>query len=172
MRIRGIGIRSFGSLRDRSYAVSDGMTVFHGPNESGKTTTMEFIRTVLVPSSKRNQYPEREKTDSGTLTYEQDGETRTVRLVQKSVEGERPALPTGTDDPQLFRSVFAMTSRDLDDEKVLTEGGIRTRFLTVPGGEPPGTPRRRGGRPASAGGPTPAAGPSPSRPRCPIWTAR
>lgn len=135
MRIRGIGIRSFGSLRDRSYAVSDGMTVFHGPNESGKTTTMEFIRTVLVPSSKRNQYPEREKTDSGTLTYEQDGETRTVRLVQKSVEGERPAFPTGTDDPQLFRSVFAMTSRDLDDEKVLTEGGIRTRFLTVPGGE-------------------------------------
>ena len=135
MRIRGVNIRSFGALRERRYDLSDGMTVFHGPNESGKTTTMEFIRTVLVPSNKRNRYPEREKTDSGTMTYEQDGQSRTVRLSYRSVEGERPAMPTGTDDPQLFRSVFAMTTRDLDDERVLTEGGIRSRFLTVPGGE-------------------------------------
>ena len=135
MRIRGVNIRSFGALRERRYDLSEGMTVFHGPNESGKTTTMEFIRSVLVPSNKRNQYPERDKSDSGTLSYEQDGQTRTVRLTYRSVEGERPVMPTGTDDPQLYRSVFAMTSRDLDDERVLTEGGIRSRFLTVPGGE-------------------------------------
>lgn len=135
MRIRSVSIRSFGSLRDRSYGVSEGMTVFHGPNESGKTTVMEFIRTCLVPSNKRNQYPAREKTDSGTLVYEQDGEERTLRLVQKAVGGDRPRMPTGTDDPSLFRSVFAMTSADLDDEKVVTEGGIRSRFLTVPGGD-------------------------------------
>lgn len=135
MRIRSVSIRSFGSLRDRSYGVSEGMTVFHGPNESGKTTVMEFIRTCLVPSNKRNQYPAREKTDSGTLVYEQDGEERTLRLIQKTVGGDRPRMPTGTDDPSLFRSVFAMTSADLDDEKVVTEGGIRSRFLTVPGGD-------------------------------------
>lgn len=135
MRIRSVSIRSFGSLRDRSYGVSQGMTVFHGPNESGKTTVMEFIRTCLVPSNKRNQYPAREKTDSGTLVYEQDGEERTLRLVQKTVGGDRPRMPTGTDDPSLFRSVFAMTPADLDDEKVVTEGGIRSRFLTVPGGD-------------------------------------
>ena len=135
MRVRGVNIRSFGALRERRYELSDGMTVFHGPNESGKTTTMEFIRSVLVPSNKRNQYPERDKSDSGTLTYEQDGQTRTVSITYRSVEGERPVMPTGTDDPQLYRSVFAMTSRDLDDERVLTEGGIRSRFLTVPGGE-------------------------------------
>ena len=135
MRIRSVSIRSFGSLRDRSYGVSEGMTVFHGPNESGKTTVMEFIRTCLVPSNKRNQYPAREKTDSGTLVYEQDGEERTLRLVQKTVGGDRPRMSTGTDDPSLFRSVFAMTPADLDDEKVVTEGGIRSRFLTVPGGD-------------------------------------
>ena len=135
MRIRSVSIRSFGFLRDRSYGVSEGMTVFHGPNESGKTTVMEFIRTCLVPSNKRNQYPAREKTDSGTLVYEQDGEERTLRLVQKTVGGDRPRMPTGTDDPSLFRSVFAMTPADLDDEKVVTEGGIRSRFLTVPGGD-------------------------------------
>ena len=101
MRIRSVSIRSFGSLRDRSYGVSQGMTVFHGPNESGKTTVMEFIRTCLVPSNKRNQNPAREKTDSGTLVYEQDGEERTLRLVQKTVGGDRPRMPTGTDDPSL-----------------------------------------------------------------------
>ena len=99
MRVRGVNIRSFGALRERRYELSDGMTVFHGPNESGKTTTMEFIRSVLVPSNKRNQYPERDKSDSGTLTYEQDGQTRTVSLTYRSVEGERPVMPTGTDDP-------------------------------------------------------------------------
>ena len=135
MRIRGVRIGSFGAMRDRTFSVGEGMTVFHGPNESGKTTLMEFIRTSLVPSNKRNQYPARERTDSGTLVYEQDGAERTIRLVQKSVEGERPSMPVGTDDPALFRSVFAMTSSDLDDEKVVTEGGIRSRFLTVPGGE-------------------------------------
>ncbi len=135
MRIRSASIRSFGGIRDRSYRFSDGLTVLHGPNESGKTTVMEFIRSTLVPSPKRNQYPSREKTDSGTLTYEQDGEERTLRLVQKNVEGERPAMPTGTDDPVLYRSVFAMTPSDLDDEKVVTEGGVRSRFLTVPGGD-------------------------------------
>lgn len=135
MRIRSASIRSFGGIRDRSYRFSDGLTVLHGPNESGKTTVMEFIRSTLVPSPKRNQYPSREKTDSGTLTYEQGGEERTLRLVQKTVEGERPDMPTGTDDPVLFRSVFAMTPSDLDDEKVVTEGGVRSRFLTVPGGD-------------------------------------
>ena len=135
MRIRSVRIGSFGAMRDRTFSVGEGMTVFHGPNESGKTTVMEFIRTCLVPSNKRNQYPAREKTDSGTLVYEQDGEERTLRLVQKTVGGDRPRMPTGTDDPSLFRSIFAMTPADLDDEKVVTEGGIRSRFLTVPGGD-------------------------------------
>lgn len=135
MRIRSVSIRSFGALRDRRLDFDPGMTVIHGPNESGKTTVMEFIRSVMVPSNKRNQYPERSKTDSGDLVYEQDGEVRTAELVQKGVEGDVPRLPTGTDDPALFRSVFAMTPDDLDDEKVVTEGGIRSRFLTVPGGE-------------------------------------
>ena len=38
MRVRGVNIRSFGALRERRYELSDGMTVFHGPNESGTST--------------------------------------------------------------------------------------------------------------------------------------
>ncbi len=135
MRIRSINIRSFGALHERRIDFDPGMTVLHGPNESGKTTVMEFIRSVIVPSNKRNQYPKRSKTDSGELVYEQDGEVRTARLVQRTVQGDVPRLPTGTDDPSLFRSVFAMTPTDLDDEKAVTEEGVKSRFLTVPGGE-------------------------------------
>ncbi len=135
MRIRSVNIRSFGTLREKKIDLDSGMTVLHGPNESGKTTMMEFIRSVIVPSNKKNHYPERSKTDSGELMYEQDGEVRTARLVQRTVHGDIPRLPTGTDDPSLFRSVFAMTPADLDDEKVVTEGGVKSRFLTVPGGE-------------------------------------
>lgn len=135
MRVRSVRIGSFGALRDRRYDLSGGMTVFHGPNESGKSTTMEFIRSVIVPSNRKNLYPERRKTDSGTIVYDEDGESRTAVLEGKSVTGDRPSLPVGTDDPVLFRSVFAMSPADLDDSKVVTEGEVRTRFLTVPGGE-------------------------------------
>lgn len=135
MRIRRVVIESFGALRDRSYELSDGLNVLYGPNESGKTSTMEFIRSVLVPSTKKKLYPERRKSDSGTLLYEQDGGERTARLAYRTVSGDIPRMPTGTDDQSLFRSVFAMTPSDLDDEKVVTEGGVRSRFLTVPGGD-------------------------------------
>ncbi len=135
MRIQSVNIRSFGALRERRIDLDPEMTVLHGPNESGKTTVMEFIRSVIVPSNKRNQYPERSKTDLGELVYEQDGEVHTARLVQRTVHGDVPRLPTGTDDLSLFRSVFAMTPADLDDEKVVTEGGVKSRFLTILGGE-------------------------------------
>lgn len=135
MRIRRVNIESFGAVRDRSYSLSDGLNVLYGPNESGKTSTMEFIRTLLVPSTKKKLYPERRRGDSGTLIYEQDGQERVLRLTYRTVSGDTPRMPTGTDDQNLFRSVFAMTPSDLDDEKVVTEGGVKSRFLTVPGGD-------------------------------------
>ena len=133
MRIRRIHVESFGSMRDRTFDVAPGMTVFHGPNESGKTTLMEFIRTVTVPSSKRNQYPARRKSDSGTMVYEEDGAEHEVGLDHRSISGEPPSLPSGADDPDLYRSVFAMDQRGLDDDVV--SGELQSRFLTVPGGE-------------------------------------
>lgn len=133
MRITRVSIGSFGALRDRTYDVSPGMTVFHGPNESGKTTVMEFIRSAMVPTRKRT-YPARSKGDSGTLAFDDSGGHNIMRIEGRDRAGDVPDLPAGVGDPDLYRSVFAMDQRGLDDEGAVG-GEIRSRFLTVPGGE-------------------------------------
>ena len=78
MRILRVDIGSYGRIRDRHVPISSGLTVIHGPNESGKTTFMEFIRNTMVPTNKRDVYPERAKTDSGSITFEEDGSEGTM----------------------------------------------------------------------------------------------
>ena len=132
MRIRTAFVESFGRMRDRRFDFSVGLNVVYGPNESGKTTLMEFIRSTISPPSKRSLYPSREKADRGTLVVEEDGVEHRAVLKGRAVSGYVP----GSEglDPNLYRSVFAMNQGDLDNDKVLTGGEIKTRFLTVPGG--------------------------------------
>ncbi len=130
MRITRIRIGSFGGISDRDYRMGEGMTVLHGPNESGKTSTMEFIRRTLSPSRSRNLYPKSERTDNGEL----DTDSGTLELRQKDVSGNVPEVMASM-DPAVFRTVFAMGPSDLDDADVVTTGDVRSRFLTVPGGE-------------------------------------
>ena len=48
MRIKKLHIDGFGIYRDTSFSLSTrSITVFHGQNETGKSTFMEFVRTVL-----------------------------------------------------------------------------------------------------------------------------
>ena len=48
MKITEIQIDGFGAWHDVQLDhVATGLTVFYGPNEAGKTTLMEFIRSVL-----------------------------------------------------------------------------------------------------------------------------
>jgi hypothetical protein len=133
MRISRIGIRSFGGIADRSYDLGPGLTVLHGPNESGKTSVMEFVRSVLCPT-RRQTYPARDTTDSGFLVYEESGEEHELTMKSRKVEGRTPGCMEAM-DPDTYRAVFAMGYRDLDDESVLTEGGITSMFIAVPGGE-------------------------------------
>ncbi len=134
MRIHRVRIEHFGALRDRDYTFDEGMTVFYGPNEAGKTTTLEFIRTILSPERKKKLYPERSKKDGGTLTYDEDGTDLTLKLDGKSIIGEHPRAMEDM-DPEMYRSIFAMDIHSLDDSKGISEGEIRSRYLTIPGGD-------------------------------------
>ncbi|MGN0098289.1 MAG: ATP-binding protein, partial [Candidatus Methanomethylophilaceae archaeon] len=134
MRIISVNIASYGKIRDRKIPISPGLTVVHGPNESGKTTVMEFIRNTLVPTNKRDVYPERAKTDSGSITYEEDGTEGTIILMQRARGGDVPDSISRL-EPDLFRSVFAMGQRELDDDRLVTSGEMASRFLSVPGGD-------------------------------------
>lgn len=133
MRITRIRIRSFGAIRDRDYRVDEGMTVFHGPNESGKTSTMEFIRSVLSPSRKK-YYPTRNKSDKGSLDIVDGDSVKEISYDSKKVVGDVPAEVRGI-DPELFREIFAMDPDTLDKSDSITKGEIKKRFLTVPGGD-------------------------------------
>jgi len=136
MRIKSIHIDAFGKVKDRSFDLTDGLNVFYGPNESGKSTTMEFIRCTLVPNkSNKSSYPERSKTDSGTIVYEEDGKEKRVMMEGKT--GHKGDAPICVDemDPSLYRNIFAMNREGLDEMSALSNGDIRSRFLTIPGGE-------------------------------------
>ncbi len=130
MRIRRVRIGSFGGVKNRDYRFDDGMTVLYGPNESGKTSTLEFIRQALVPSRKRSQYPERAKSDNGTLELDD----RVLEVDHKDVIGDRPECVRNM-DPELFRRIFAMDAHTLDDADCIQSGDLKARFLTIPGGE-------------------------------------
>lgn len=128
MKIRSVKIGSFGAVRDREYNdLSPGMNVIFGKNESGKTTLMEFIRSTLFPDGKRKTYPQRSKKDEGTVVIEMnDGSKSTVSFDNNT--------PVSGVDSATYRNIFAMTSDDLGDFKLITSGEIGSRFLTVPGG--------------------------------------
>lgn len=130
MRISRINIESFGKLRDRVFELSPGLNVFYGPNESGKTTTMEFVRSTLSPTRVR-RYPERNKKDSGTIEYDDWGVQK-----KRTLEGqeELPACLEGM-DPNLYRSIFAMNREGLDQIDTVIGTDIQSKFLTIPGGE-------------------------------------
>ena len=135
MRIRRIRISSFGPIQNRDYRLSDTMTVFYGPNESGKTSTMEFVRSVLSPKKRlRMPYPARGKSDAGIIDVEDNGKETELTLKGKTVTGEVPEC-VSTIDETTFRDIFALDAETLDDSKAITKGEIKTRFLTVPGGD-------------------------------------
>ena len=85
MRIKKITIDSFGGIKNWTSEMDDNLVVVYGPNESGKSTISEFIRSTLFPS-KNVKYPVPAKTDSGILEVEMDsGDVKVLVRDQKTV---------------------------------------------------------------------------------------
>lgn len=140
MKVKRITIDSFGGIRNwRSPQLDENLVVVYGPNESGKTTITEFLRSTLFPP-KTIKYPVAAKTDSGTVEVEMDsGDERIlVREQRKVTEGsgkktvaeEFPSL-----DGETYRSLYGLDLERLTDKKVVSSNDFRKKFLTVPGGE-------------------------------------
>jgi len=84
MQIEEIHIRRFGGITDLSLTgLRTPLTVIIGPNEAGKSTALEFIRSMFFGFRKRSGR-------SAANTYEtQDGAPRQGRLVVRDNQGER-----------------------------------------------------------------------------------
>ena len=138
MKIKDVRVRLFGKTVDRNYDdFSEELTVFHGKNESGKTTLKEFLRTTLFPVSDKKRYPETTGSEYGEIDCVTDsGEKFTVkRIGNKADSGGMMAAVSSGIDSQTYRGVYAMGPGDLVSTAIVSSGDIRRRFLTVPGGE-------------------------------------
>ena len=102
MRLLEIHILEFGGLKDRHFVPGEGLTVFSGENESGKSTLMLFIKFMLYGLAKRRN-PERDRAISrdghraaGVLTVRAGGED--YRIERTYVDSGR-----GSDKVSVFR---------------------------------------------------------------------
>lgn len=65
MRIDKINITEFGALKNRNFSLKDGINVFEGRNESGKSTVVSFIRFMLYGMPKKTASSELSERDKG-----------------------------------------------------------------------------------------------------------
>lgn len=147
MYIRAFYIDGFGIFHNQSLEdIPNGLVLFVGENESGKTTLMEFIRTVFFGFPRRgsrNDYPPlRGGNQGGSLeVVMQDGRRfiieRSRRHVAIMEEGKTPEQvePSGQlmggIDRQTFERIFAIGLEELKGLDVLSQENVRGRLLAA-----------------------------------------
>ena len=143
MKLTGLQIDAFGVWHNLSLPdFSDGMTAFYGPNEAGKTTVLQFIRTVLYGAS-----PERAKKYLPPLAGDRWGGTlrastvagqlritRELRTVDDGagrvrIATEGGGAPAGADlrsilsgiDETTYNNIYAVGLRELQELGTLSD---------------------------------------------------
>ena len=150
MRIRELHIEGFGHFADWHRGPFERpVTLFHGANEAGKSTLLEFIRRLLFgfPDGRRrrNPYPPLNGgRHGGQLTLVIDGGETMVAERFQGQGGGSLAL-TGQDDrsfpssrlsnllgnQDVFQNIFAFTLDELHDDAVLNEHQVNSQIYSV-----------------------------------------
>jgi uncharacterized protein YhaN len=143
-------VDGFGVFADfQQDGLPDGLAVFHGLNEAGKSTLLAFLRGVLFGfrdrRSKVGVYePLYGGSHGGRVFLEVDGRTYTV---EREAGRQRPARIMdaegeeldedllrqflGGADRTLFENVFAIGLRELQELDTLTREGVRDRIFSA-----------------------------------------
>lgn len=141
MRIKAIYLDQYGIYRRHNILdLPKGLVVFVGNNESGKTTLMRFIRSVLFG------FPKNGGADcSGKLLIEdqagqeflisRSGKSAVITGSSGQVVPLEPAVKwlNGL-DRATYEKVFAIGLEDLQGLKLLSENTVRSRFFAGAGG--------------------------------------
>ncbi len=141
MRIKAIYIDNFGIYQQHSVAdLPKGLVVLVGDNESGKTTLLNFMRSIFFGFPRNS-----EANCSGKLLIEdQDGQEYLISRSGKTVivtdgNGQRmpfdPAMKwlSGL-DRNTYQKIFAISLEDLQGLKLLAENTVRSRFFAAGAG--------------------------------------
>src|SRR5262245_18628137 len=147
MKINNIHIDGFGVWNDRNWGPLDpGLNVFYGPNETGKSTLMAFIRAMLFGFEKRGSARRYEPVKGGTHGGWLDmiaGDT-SLRLERKAGRHARGAVTVYSGDTTrdetvleqllggttktLYHNVFAFGLEELEQFHTLQETEIATHI--------------------------------------------
>lgn len=147
MKIENIHVDGFGVWNDKTWGpLTPGLNVFHGPNETGKTTLMTFIRSMLFGFEKRGSARRYEPAKGGSHGGSLDvivGDTR-LRLERTSGRHARGSVSVYTGDAAgdetalerllggttktLYHNVFAFGLEELEQFHTLQESEIATHI--------------------------------------------
>ena len=140
MRIEELFLDGFGRFNQRTVGpISGPVTVFYGPNEAGKSTTLAFIRAVLFgfPARFNSHYPPLAGGRHGGRVTVSDSAGAVYRVERYA--GARGGLSvaaangpasgpesllrrlTGNATPDLFRNVFAFSLDELQTAASLND---------------------------------------------------
>jgi uncharacterized protein YhaN len=151
VRIRDLHIDGFGHFADRTVGPLDlPITVFYGPNEAGKSTYLEFIRTVLFgfPQRLSNQhYPALSGgRHGGRITIADDAGTQ-YAVQRAQGRGTGPVTITtsagetlgddvlaqvlGHHSKDVFQSIFAFTLDELQSDDLLKDTNVNSQIYSA-----------------------------------------
>src|SRR5690348_14654031 len=97
MKIDHIHVEGFGVWTDRAWGpLSPGVNVFHGPNETGKSTLMGFVRAIFFGFDRRGSARRYEPLNGGSHGGCLDVcvEGRPIRIERKASRHVRGAATT------------------------------------------------------------------------------
>lgn len=148
MKVSGWFIDGFGHFhKEEVEDLPPGLIVVHGPNESGKTTLMDFISGMLFGFPGRDDKRRHEPVKGGTLggrlvVADRDGTLLTIergaaRTSLRITDADGPRDPgaladlLGHANPDLFENVFAVDLDALQGLKALDQESVRDRIFSA-----------------------------------------
>jgi uncharacterized protein YhaN len=152
--IDGFGV--FCGARLPEPGLGDGLNLFLGPNEAGKSTLLDFLRyTLLGYPGGRASLPRREPlrggSHGGTLIYEADAlmchlHRRSGRVNAFQLRDQAGTAMTETDlagqvghiSPEVFRNIFGFSLKELQDLDSLSQSGVRDLIFAASIGQSAG----------------------------------
>ena len=148
MKIKNIYIDGFGIYNNQSLKnIADGLVVFSGNNESGKSTLMQFLRNAFYGNKRaKNPYkPVRGGMFGGSIDVVlDDGQQYMLRWDNKGItvtntDGVSPGINPqkvwlGGLERETYESIFSIGLQELQGLKLLDRDDVRGRFFAAGAG--------------------------------------
>ena len=141
MNIKQIRLDSFGPYENWMFkAGSSGVQLIYGANESGKTSLLEGMRSLLF-GGKHKKYG----YVSGSLEIDKEGKIYHLGRQHKKLDFYSPGELSLKEEPnqlwwhgldkKTYNRIFGLTLEDLQGVDILNEVDVRARFFGAEGGE-------------------------------------